>query len=272
MINKDEINKLVEIMDYVNNKAKDLFSNYIKNDDIEINKKPDGSMVTNIDKEIHNILLEEMSNIFKPKKYLILSEEQENPKYNDRKNKEYIWIIDPIDGTHDMIDKKEDFTICIGLLYKNQPIFGIVGLPMKNLIIYGGRDLPIYIVEEKIHFKIIPIFSKNKKDNEIKFTMLTSNGFKEGDTNIWGKYIKSNNYYGLDLITTDLSSVIMPLNTWCEYDICAWQAILQDYFHFKSLTDLNDIKYNTPNLSIPPFIIYPKDSRWIFTPLKFSKV
>ncbi|MFN3604020.1 MAG: 3'(2'),5'-bisphosphate nucleotidase CysQ [Leptonema sp. (in: bacteria)] len=66
---------------------------------------------------------------------LIVSEE--SPLTNERFSCETVWMIDPIDGTRDFIAKKNTFSISVGLLYKNHPLFGIVSMPAENYLVYG---------------------------------------------------------------------------------------------------------------------------------------
>ena len=54
--------------------------------------------------------------------YPILSEEGESIPYNRRKNWNYCWIVDPLDGTKEFIKKNGEFTINIALIKKRKPI------------------------------------------------------------------------------------------------------------------------------------------------------
>ncbi len=52
----------------------------------------------------------------------ILSEEGEEPPYEDRKQWEYFWLVDPLDGTKEFVKKNGEFTVNIALIYKDTPI------------------------------------------------------------------------------------------------------------------------------------------------------
>ncbi len=49
-----------------------------------------------------------------------------------RLNQDYVWVIDPIDGTKDFIAKNDEFTINIALVHKQKVIVGLVHIPAKN--------------------------------------------------------------------------------------------------------------------------------------------
>ena len=50
----------------------------------------------------------------------------------------FTWIIDPIDGTKEFIAQRADFCIMLGLCYKNEPVYGVIDIPLTNEIFYGG--------------------------------------------------------------------------------------------------------------------------------------
>jgi len=59
----------------------------------------------------------------------ILSEEGKEIPYEERKNWEYYWCIDPIDGTKEFIKKNGEFTVNIALIHKDTPVLGVVYAP-----------------------------------------------------------------------------------------------------------------------------------------------
>ena len=90
---------------------------------IKIDSKNDSTPVTIADKESESIIRELIS-----KKYPdhgILGEEHAdlNP------NSEFVWVIDPIDGTRSFIAGHKDFGTLIALLHNQQPILGIINCP-----------------------------------------------------------------------------------------------------------------------------------------------
>ena len=71
---------------------------------------------------------------------IIISEENKNMDYEERKNKEWTWLIDPVDGTKEFVKKNGQFTINVGLARWGVPVFGIVSIPVTNEIYYGTKD------------------------------------------------------------------------------------------------------------------------------------
>ena len=69
----------------------------------------------------------------------ILSEEGRNVPYDERKNWEYFWLIDPLDGTKEFVKKNGEFTINIALIYKDAPILGVVYSPVLNVCYWAKK-------------------------------------------------------------------------------------------------------------------------------------
>lgn len=102
----------------------------------EVEIKPDNSPVTSADIAAHNILERELSVTNIP----ILSEEgNKNLYHNGEKHKSY-WILDPIDGTRDFVNKTDEYCICVGLISNNNATLGVLCAPSLNLFYFGSED------------------------------------------------------------------------------------------------------------------------------------
>jgi 3'(2'), 5'-bisphosphate nucleotidase len=109
---------------------------YYNSTDLEITQKDnksEDSPLTKADLTSEKVILENLE-IFD---YGILSEETD--KENDRLNKDYVWIIDPLDGTKDFIQKTDEFTVMIGLAHKGQVEMGVVYQPANDTIYFAEK-------------------------------------------------------------------------------------------------------------------------------------
>ena len=99
-----------------------------ENFDGQVEYKADNSPLTIADKKadlaIKNIL--ESTNI------PILSEEGKNIPYEKRKDWDYFWLVDPLDGTKEFIKRNDEFTVNIALIHHDTPVAGVVLLPVKK--------------------------------------------------------------------------------------------------------------------------------------------
>jgi len=98
--------------------------------------KSDDSPLTDADLASNKIILDELKKI---SNYPILSEETEID-FNTRKNWRKFWLIDPLDGTKDFIQRNGQFTINISLICDNKPILGVISIPSTGEIFYAIKN------------------------------------------------------------------------------------------------------------------------------------
>jgi len=67
----------------------------------------------------------------------IISEENEIPAFATRKDWDFFWLLDPIDGTKEFVNKTGEFSINLALIHRNQPVFGIIYLPYYEEFYFG---------------------------------------------------------------------------------------------------------------------------------------
>lgn len=70
----------------------------------------------------------------------ILSEERCNVPFEVRQQWQEYWIIDPLDGTQQFLDKTDQFAIMIGLVQQNQPVLGVIHAPVLNKTYFAHQN------------------------------------------------------------------------------------------------------------------------------------
>ena len=78
----------------------------------------------------------------------------------------WIWILDPLDGTKDFLRGSGEYAVHLALLYKQQPVLGIVLIPELEELWFGGRGLGTWC-ENRIREKKFCSFSNRTDLNEI---------------------------------------------------------------------------------------------------------
>lgn len=128
---------------------REILEIYKSNFKVEIKK--DKSPVTLADKKADEIISKYLKEAFPT--YAILSEESKDDKA--RLNNDYVWVIDPLDGTTNFVSKNDEFTINIALIYKHKVVVGVVIVPMTGEIYYatnhGGAFYSINGTVREIH-------------------------------------------------------------------------------------------------------------------------
>lgn len=113
--------------------GKAILDIYNSASDIEIVSKDDNSPLTKADKASNDVINSYLTNTPFP----IISEENKQASYEERKTWETCWIVDPLDGTKEFIKKNGEFTVNIALCQQGRPIFGVIYVPVSRELFYG---------------------------------------------------------------------------------------------------------------------------------------
>ena len=151
--------------------SKILIRDFGELENLQVSKKGPKDFVTNSDKKTEKVLINELTK--NKKKYSILSEEIGFIKNDDN---DYIWVIDPIDGTTNFLHGVPHFCISIGLKFKDEIISGIIFDPIKNEIFYAEKNQGAFFNNHRIRV------SKRKNLDECLFAT-NKNGLSSTDLN-----------------------------------------------------------------------------------------
>lgn len=115
----EEVKKLVR-------EAGEAVMEVYNRDNFSVDSKDDGSPVTEADILADSILYSGLKKYGWP----VLSEEFKDS--HERLDSDYVWIIDPIDGTRGFVSRNGQFAIMVGLAYKGNPVMGVIYAPVTN--------------------------------------------------------------------------------------------------------------------------------------------
>ena len=125
--------------------VRDLILDIYHSSDLGVEIKEDNSPVTRADKAADKVIREILSGAFPL--YALLTEESSDDK--SRLNNDYVWIVDPIDGTKDFVAKNDQFTVNIGLSYKHKAVLGVILIPVSGEIYYAVKGKGAYYLKDK---------------------------------------------------------------------------------------------------------------------------
>ena len=114
---------------------------------VDVERKGDGSPVTEADKGANRIILGILQAAYPD--YAVLAEETYD---SDRRNARRLsakrcFIVDPLDGTKEFIARIDQFSICIAVAEEHEIIAGAVFAPVQKLMYYAARGLGAYRVQ-----------------------------------------------------------------------------------------------------------------------------
>jgi len=125
--------------------SKSVIRDFGEVEKLQVSKKGPYDFVTKTDKHVEKILIEELSK--KKNNYSFLSEEVGKIQNKDKEN---IWIIDPIDGTTNFLHGIPHFAICIALESKKQIISGLIYDPIKDEMFFAEKNKGAYLNNQRL--------------------------------------------------------------------------------------------------------------------------
>ena len=143
-------------------------SNILKNDDLN-------DPLTLADLRVNQIIIERIREKYKNVNWDILSEENVkiSPQNCDLKN-DWIWVLDPLDGTKDFIQGTGNYAMHLALNFKGKPFIGVVLIPERDqLWLSVGQRV---WCEKKDGFKFYPNLSKNQNLQEMVLVKSKNHG------------------------------------------------------------------------------------------------
>ena len=112
----------------------------IYNKDFSVSHKENNEPITAADLESNKIIEKYMAQ----SEFPILSEESSDIK-EKRLESNKVWIVDPLDGTTDFVNKTGEFTIMISLVEENTPVLGVISHPTENKLFVAQKDQGAYM-------------------------------------------------------------------------------------------------------------------------------
>jgi len=108
--------------------------------DLTVSQKPDHTPVTEADLATERIIVAGLRDKFD---YPILAEETvDDPA---RFKSEYVWIVDPLDGTRNFSQGDPNFGVLIGLIQNSRPVLGVVFLPALDKLYFAEAGKGAYL-------------------------------------------------------------------------------------------------------------------------------
>ena len=236
--------------------------------DYKVSYKKDNSPLTTADLEANNII----NSYLEKTEHPILSEENKQIDYSERKDWKTFWLVDPLDGTKEFVNRTDEFTVNIALISDNTPIFGVIYAPVIDVLYFGIAGLGSFSLENPILETLdIGILQKAKKlvaterDTTNKLRVVASrshmsdetlefvDSLKSEDTEV--EFISKGSSLKLCLVAEASADIYPRLGPTMEWDVGAGHAILK--FAGNSLVDYTsrkELKYNKENLLNPWFI------------------
>ena len=212
-------------------KASDAIMEVYKKDTFEKEIKSDGSPVTEADNAANKIILDSLELI--TPNIPVISEETFN-KHEQNPDVPY-WLVDPLDGTREFINKSEEFTVNIALIQNGSAIFGIVGAPATSEIWHGSifdESKALSKEPDGGNKKLRVVMSKSHQTEADKNLLKLLN-----NKNIDYQVVEKGSSLKLCALADDQADIYPRFGPTSEWDIAAGNAVLVGYGGSVSLLD-----------------------------------
>ncbi len=112
-------------------------------EDFEVQLKSDDSPLTKADQLAHNAIMSFLESTGIP----VLSEEGREMNFDERKDWDKLWVVDPLDGTKEFIKRNGECTVNVALVENGVPVLGVIYVPVKKELYFSNTEIGSYKVE-----------------------------------------------------------------------------------------------------------------------------
>ncbi len=240
--------------------------------DISVEQKADESPLTLADKRSHDIIEEHLVESNIP----ILSEEGKKIPFESRADWDTMWIIDPLDGTKEFINRNGEFTVNIAMVKNNRPIMGVILVPVTSTLYFAARGKGAYKLEltgtEKVEDLSLDWLTDmaaklpNSLDSDRPYTIVGSRSHStpELETFVEKKraqfgdvhFVSAGSSLKFCLVAEGTADIYPRLGPTMEWDTAAGQAVAENAGAAVLIHGTGKpLTYNRPELLNPWFVV-----------------
>ncbi len=131
---------LTDILNVANKAGETIKEVY--DSDFSIEHKEDRSPLTLADTKSNEIIMDGLKRLYP--RIPVLSEEGRDIPYTERKEWKHFWLVDPLDGTKEFINRNGEFTVNIALIHNGRPVLGVILIPVINVFYFSKNGTESY--------------------------------------------------------------------------------------------------------------------------------
>ncbi|MFC0297001.1 3'(2'),5'-bisphosphate nucleotidase CysQ [Geobacillus jurassicus] len=261
--------RLVDLLKISLDAGKEILQVY--ENDFNVESKEDDSPLTLADKKSHETIVKGLSSLYP--NIPVLSEEGKSIPYETRKEWNYFWLVDPLDGTKEFIKKNGEFTVNIALIEAGKPVVGVIYAPVLDTAYFAKKSVGSFKLANASTVEIqddvelvnasvrLPLETKKEKISVVASRSHLSPETEEYIHQIKEKYgevdiTSAGSSLKFCLVAEGKADVYPRFAPTMEWDTAAGQAIVEQagglVFNTKTSEDLT---YNKENLLNPWFIV-----------------
>ena len=258
--------ELIKVMCAVAREAGAAILQVYGDEDFGVQTKSDDSPLTRADLAAHNIIVEGLQK--RAPGIPVLSEESDSISFAERSSWDQYFLVDPLDGTKEFINRNGEFTVNIALIEEGVPTRGVVFVPVKDVMYTGDQHEGIATVTRagatgsirvrKLDRASLTVVASRRHGGEALEACLNvlREHFVSIDTTNMGSSLK------LCLIAEGEADLYPRLAPTSEWDTAAAQAVVEAAGGKVVDVELKELRYNTKDNILNPFFYVIGDTEF----------
>lgn len=226
-----------------------------------VERKADDSPLTLADRQSNDRICKELEKL--NPKFPIISEENQQLPYEQRKDYEYFWLVDPLDGTKEFIKRNGEFTVNIALVRNNRPVLGVVYVPVKGQLYFAIEGEGAFLRQQR---RTEPLQANSYKSSDKGLRIVCSRSHLNEETQAFidayqepEKVAKGSSLKFL-ILAAGGAELYPRLAPTMEWDTAAAQIILEEAGgSVVRADDGKPLTYNKESLRNPHFVARGKE-------------
>ena len=182
---------------------------------------------------------------------------EETPPTENPLEKEFCFVVDPIDGTRDFVERNGEFSISVGLIHKGKPVVGFVYAPMKDRMISGAQGTGVLLNGEVVK----PSASAELKNADVIVSRSeTRKGLWTPYENSFKTRVVGSAAHKIAAVAAGLADAnpsLRPKNLW---DVCAGHFLILEAGGQFTQLDGSDIEYADVNFRLNNYLATSQES------------
>lgn len=176
-----DLENILELARCVGWGAADILRSYYQqtDDKLEVQYKQN-EPVTIADVHVNRYILENLQAVLGKEDFAYISEETYKGEHAQQ---EWVWIIDPLDGTRDFIEKTGEYAIHIALVHGTRPVLAVVAAPEAEKLYYAtkgsgafvetrdGKSLPLRVSSRERLEDLTLVVSRSHRNERLNYLL-----------------------------------------------------------------------------------------------------
>jgi 3'(2'), 5'-bisphosphate nucleotidase len=233
--------------------------------DFDVQEKDDASPLTQADLA-SNRVIEQGLKALTPD-IPVLSEESGLPEFAERSQWDKYWLVDPLDGTKEFVNRNGEFTVNIALIEANRPVFGVVYVPVKDKTYFGCAGYGAELRDSESDAVKISVADATAQPARVVGSRSHRGASLDGFLENLGDYEMHPMGSSLKfcLVAEGAADIYPRLGPTSEWDTAAAQAVVEQAGGSVITLDGKPLSYNSKEEILNPhfLVIGPDDRDWL---------